>query len=262
MSDDDQLRCAWCDEPFRRPHDRGPVPKYCSDAHRQAAHRARSRGLDTSSLFAGLKTTNVLADLDTSDLFAGLKTTNVLADLDTSSLFAGLKATNVMAGLDTSDLFAKLVTSDLFAGLKVTNVLAGLDLGSLFAGLDIGSLFAGLDTSDLFAGLRAHGLLADLHECATREAEASAVPHDDAAIGVLVLALVLVVVRLQVLSLVAAKGEECIQVLWLLWTLHWSVQNSSPAGGLAVTVADVALLHLCRRGYKALTGDSDGRSTP
>lgn len=35
------LLCDWCGEQFTRPHMRGPEPKYCSAAHRQAAHRHR-----------------------------------------------------------------------------------------------------------------------------------------------------------------------------------------------------------------------------
>ncbi len=34
-------RCEWCNEEFERLASRGPAPKYCSDAHRQAAHRQR-----------------------------------------------------------------------------------------------------------------------------------------------------------------------------------------------------------------------------
>ena len=33
--------CEWCDEPFERSAARGPVPRFCSNAHRQAAHRRR-----------------------------------------------------------------------------------------------------------------------------------------------------------------------------------------------------------------------------
>ena len=35
------IDCEWCGEPFPRPHHRGPAPKYCSAAHRQASFRAR-----------------------------------------------------------------------------------------------------------------------------------------------------------------------------------------------------------------------------
>lgn len=33
------LVCEWCEEPFQRASDKGPVPRFCSAAHRQAAHR-------------------------------------------------------------------------------------------------------------------------------------------------------------------------------------------------------------------------------
>lgn len=33
--------CEWCGETFERATNRGPSPKYCSAAHRQAAHRSR-----------------------------------------------------------------------------------------------------------------------------------------------------------------------------------------------------------------------------
>jgi hypothetical protein len=36
--------CGWCGDTFHRPHERGPIPKYCSTAHRQQAYRARQLG--------------------------------------------------------------------------------------------------------------------------------------------------------------------------------------------------------------------------
>lgn len=35
------LLCGWCKTPFVRPHQKGPAPRWCSDAHRQAAFRGR-----------------------------------------------------------------------------------------------------------------------------------------------------------------------------------------------------------------------------
>jgi hypothetical protein len=32
-----QARCQWCDRKFAAPHAKGPLPKYCSASHRQAA---------------------------------------------------------------------------------------------------------------------------------------------------------------------------------------------------------------------------------
>ena len=43
MSNVGGLRCEWCAAAFERPSRRGPAPKFCGDAHRQAAHRARRR---------------------------------------------------------------------------------------------------------------------------------------------------------------------------------------------------------------------------
>jgi len=37
------LRCEWCQKSFARPATRGPVPRYCSAGHRQAAYIARLR---------------------------------------------------------------------------------------------------------------------------------------------------------------------------------------------------------------------------
>lgn len=36
----DSLQCEWCLSWFERKHKRGPAPRFCSDAHRQEAHRA------------------------------------------------------------------------------------------------------------------------------------------------------------------------------------------------------------------------------
>jgi hypothetical protein len=52
MTSDGVMRsiCEWCGETFARTTNRGPMPKYCSAAHRQAAHRARQ----TESMGGGL----------------------------------------------------------------------------------------------------------------------------------------------------------------------------------------------------------------
>jgi hypothetical protein len=42
------LTCEYCGDEFKRPNDRGPIPRYCSPAHRQAAHRVRMVGGDAS----------------------------------------------------------------------------------------------------------------------------------------------------------------------------------------------------------------------
>src|SRR5438105_374696 len=39
--DRNDLTCEWCGKQFRRTHSRGPIPKYCSTAHRQRASEAR-----------------------------------------------------------------------------------------------------------------------------------------------------------------------------------------------------------------------------
>jgi hypothetical protein len=33
--------CEWCGRKFTVPNDRGPIPLYCSAAHRQAAYASR-----------------------------------------------------------------------------------------------------------------------------------------------------------------------------------------------------------------------------
>lgn len=54
MGDPEVLRCEWCETEFERPSKRGPVPKYCSAAHRQAAHRARQAPRVDLAVFEGL----------------------------------------------------------------------------------------------------------------------------------------------------------------------------------------------------------------
>lgn len=39
------LECEWCGREFGRPHSQGPVPRYCSAAHRQRAYEARKATL-------------------------------------------------------------------------------------------------------------------------------------------------------------------------------------------------------------------------
>lgn len=45
-----RLICEWCSKEFERPAPKGPSPRFCSPAHRQAAHQARQR-----ELAAGMK---------------------------------------------------------------------------------------------------------------------------------------------------------------------------------------------------------------
>lgn len=40
----DVLWCEWCGEPFERPGDRGPVPRFCKRSHRQRAYESRRYG--------------------------------------------------------------------------------------------------------------------------------------------------------------------------------------------------------------------------
>lgn len=42
----ERLVCEWCGEGFDRPHKKGPTPRYCRPAHRQAAFRQRNGGSD------------------------------------------------------------------------------------------------------------------------------------------------------------------------------------------------------------------------
>lgn len=44
--DSRRLVCAWCRQPFTAPRRRGPVPAYCSPAHRQAAWADRAAPVD------------------------------------------------------------------------------------------------------------------------------------------------------------------------------------------------------------------------
>ena len=51
MAKGEKLTCEWCGQKFDRRSNRGPTPKFCSNAHRQAAHRsASSGGLDPAIL--------------------------------------------------------------------------------------------------------------------------------------------------------------------------------------------------------------------
>jgi hypothetical protein len=44
------LICDYCGDEFVRPNSHGPIPRYCSNSHRQAAHRIRSEGGHEASL--------------------------------------------------------------------------------------------------------------------------------------------------------------------------------------------------------------------
>ena len=76
MDSGKNLTCDWCNEAFERPHERGPSPKFCSDAHRQAAHRAKKTRLATADVLAGINIPNPMADV-----MAGINIPNPLADV-------------------------------------------------------------------------------------------------------------------------------------------------------------------------------------
>lgn len=49
------VACEWCGSEFHPPARRGPTPKYCSAAHRQAAHRSRQATAGTQTGVEGAR---------------------------------------------------------------------------------------------------------------------------------------------------------------------------------------------------------------
>jgi hypothetical protein len=89
---EDELECAWCGEKFRRPHSKGPRPKFCSASHRQRAYEAREReGLQravssTQRLAAELSKISIPAVSSTQRLAAELSKISIPAVSSTQRL--------------------------------------------------------------------------------------------------------------------------------------------------------------------------------
>lgn len=49
-----KLTCEWCGKRFTKPNSRGPNPKFCSNAHRQAAFAA-TRDIELKQLRAEVR---------------------------------------------------------------------------------------------------------------------------------------------------------------------------------------------------------------
>ncbi len=160
----DKQTCEWCGSQFLRPSRRGPAPKFCSDAHRQAAHRKRSRALAVDpAIFESLGKIDVAAMMPKIDpaIFERLGKIDV-AELE------GRYAQQQASGVAVSDL-DDLEVLQLVAALTFTVVLAA-------------------------ALLRVHAY------------------------------------RLLLWWL-----EESLRALWTLWSLKWTLQESSPTGDLFVS---------------------------
>jgi len=74
-NNEEELKCEWCGDTFERPSEKGPKPKYCSNGHRQAAHRARQE----SSLFD-----EAILNIDTS-MFE-----NLIPDIELPTIYANI----------------------------------------------------------------------------------------------------------------------------------------------------------------------------
>ncbi len=61
----ERLICEWCSKEFERPAPKGPSPRFCSPAHRQAAHQARQREL-AAGMKEAMASTQIAATLASS----------------------------------------------------------------------------------------------------------------------------------------------------------------------------------------------------
>jgi hypothetical protein len=232
------LTCEWCGVEFERPNNRGPTPKYCSDAHRQAAHRARhsTPKFDTSVFEA------IIPKIDTSVFEAALPKIDTsvfeaaLPKIDTSVFEAALPKIDtsvfeaIIPKIDTSVFEAALLKID-------TSVLE-----AIIPKIDVALLDrtrARLDPSLLEPDW--------LESLPTSEVGE---PLDYVAGAVLLLAIAL---YLALREEIVAIARYVAQSLWYVWVLHWQVANSSPQGGLAVLLADYAAL----RAIRATSGTSE-----
>ncbi len=149
----ERLMCEWCGGTFHRGHERGPVPKYCSNSHRQQAYQAR-RSLRWATSPAvqqqiqaaeqavrpGTALSDVIASLNRSAVstHVGGGITEALAGMQTT--LAGGGITEALAGMQTT-----------LAGGGITEALAGMQ--TTLAGSGITEALAGMQTTLAGSGI-------------------------------------------------------------------------------------------------------------
>ena len=220
------LACEWCGVEFERPNHRGPSPKYCSDAHRQAAHRARhsTPRFDASLIEA------IFPKIDTS-LFEA-----AIPKFDASMIEA------VVPKFDASLIEAIFPRIDAGLFEAVVPKLDASLIEAIIPKIDV--VLLDRVRAQLDPSLLEPDWLESLPTSNVGE------PADYMAGAVILLAIALYLVLREETM---AMAKEVAQSLWIAWVLHWQLANSSPQGGLAVLLADYAAV----RAIRAASGASD-----
>jgi predicted nucleotidyltransferase len=160
--------CELCEEEFERPATRGPAPKYCSDAHRQAAHRRRSQleRVAASSDFAALLR-NVVPqmappNLDLSKIVPSIDLSNLMPKFDFAKLIPQVDLSAFMVGSDLASVANGLTAANHFhtpnlesAGprairedsQRMVNMVTARSIVGKIPTIDLGPLLAQFDTA-------------------------------------------------------------------------------------------------------------------
>jgi hypothetical protein len=242
--------CLWCGAEFKRRSHRGPVPKYCSDAHRQAAHRARHiPTIDTAAFEAIIPTIDtaafeaIIPTIDTAAFEA------IIPTIDTAAFEAAIPTIDTAAfeaiipTIDTAAFEAIIPTIDTAAFEAAIPTIDTAAFEAAIPTIDTAAFEAiipKIDTAVLgLARARAESSLAKLDGVHALSGEELEQRRDR-----LAYALILVVALIYVVSADTAQeiARTAAESLWAVWVLRWQLANSSPQGGLAVLLADYAVL--------------------
>jgi hypothetical protein len=114
------LVCQYCGSTFGRAHNAGPIPRYCSAAHRQRAHEARRIADSARAQLAALGHSDAIA----AAVHSAARLTEIARVADTGAKYAGLLPT-----FDYTSKFAEMTKLTDF-GAKFADSLKVTNLGS------------------------------------------------------------------------------------------------------------------------------------
>ncbi len=250
------------------------MPKYCRDAHRQAAHRARRQAdevaasADFAHLIHALIPQMSPPKIDFASVMPSVNLAGLMPEFDVSELVSPIGA---VPTIDLSRLLAQFDTEpfrDQVARFDISTVLPSAELADLLENLDVATRFPKIDLAELIPNLglgnvvdsEAFAALAEQIEAldwnesirqdeALRQALAavqdSERDSDDTSGLAEALAAAALAQMLAITSLDDCLNELVIDIFktqWVIYLMAWQLQQS-PQGALALS----ALSHIAGR---------------
>ena len=138
--DGEELQCEWCGEGFERRSKRGPKPRFCSNGHRQAAHRDRQQSSIFDEVFLNFDTSifddlisSIGAPLIDASIFETILPNIELPAIDTS-IFDDLTPGFELPAMDTSVF--ETITANIELPLIDTSIFDDLTPGFELPAMD------------------------------------------------------------------------------------------------------------------------------